>query len=97
MEGFILMKLILPLFINTLSHHQKCLHDSLFNVHEIPTETGLTDLLRCLLHSKRRATTRKCKFARKEGNMDRTSKMHGCQGSLPPDSICIDRVSGLDG
>jgi hypothetical protein len=30
------------LFINTLSHHQKCLHDSLFNVHEIPTETGLS-------------------------------------------------------
>jgi hypothetical protein len=36
------MKLILPLFINTLPHHQKCLHDSLFNVHETPTKTGLT-------------------------------------------------------
>jgi hypothetical protein len=32
------MKLILPLFINTISHHQKCLHDSLFNVYETPTK-----------------------------------------------------------
>jgi hypothetical protein len=31
-EGFVLMKLILPLFINTLSHRQKCL----FHVNETP-------------------------------------------------------------
>jgi hypothetical protein len=29
------------LFINTLPHHQKYLHGSLFNAHETPTETGL--------------------------------------------------------
>jgi hypothetical protein len=30
------------LFINTLPHHQKCSHDSLFNVYETRTETGLS-------------------------------------------------------
>jgi hypothetical protein len=35
------MELILSLFINTLPHHQKCSHDSLFNVYETRTETGL--------------------------------------------------------
>jgi hypothetical protein len=30
------------LFINILSHHLKYLHDSLFNIHETHTETGLT-------------------------------------------------------
>jgi hypothetical protein len=32
------------IFINTLPHHQKCLHASLFNVHETPTETDLMKL-----------------------------------------------------
>jgi hypothetical protein len=32
----------ISLFINTLSHHQKYLHDNLFNVYETPTETSLS-------------------------------------------------------
>jgi hypothetical protein len=41
MEGFILETHFTSLFINTLSHHQKCIHGSLFNVYVTPIETGL--------------------------------------------------------
>jgi hypothetical protein len=47
---FILIKLILSLFVNTLSHHQKCLHDNLFNVYVTPIESDLKLQLHPLTH-----------------------------------------------
>jgi hypothetical protein len=40
-----------PLFINTLPQHQKCSHDSLFNVYKTPTETGLRPLCSSSTHA----------------------------------------------
>lgn len=51
------------LFINTLQHLQKCLHDTVFIAHETPTEIGLNCIqLLQLLFIKNRVTSHKTRF-----------------------------------